>query len=122
MRQAAWRNELDWAEQRAADRHEQQQRRQGIQPKPIHLVLYIESAFDGTNNEANVSAAASSDDACREMVAAVERRVGRPLMTNEYVQVTIETALAWNRRLAQRKANLVETQQRLHNPMFGFAR
>lgn len=85
--------------------------------RPIHLELYVQSAFDATNTEVNVSGAPTLDDACATLQRAVELRYGRPLAVVERSRVMMEVALAWNRRKADRAAALRETQQALHNPM-----
>lgn len=92
------------------------------QPIIPDLATYIADAFEGTNAAVNVGAAPDVDTAERMILAAIERVAPRTLNRHEAAIIGMEVALAWNRRALARKAALRETQQALHNPLFGFAR
>jgi hypothetical protein len=90
------------------------------QAQPIipDLATYIADAFEGTNAAVNVGAAPDVDTAERMILAAIERVAPRTLNRHEAAMVGLEVSLAWNRRRELRRAQLHETQQALHNPLF----
>lgn len=111
MHRAHWRQAIDDAASAA------KQQRNSPTVRPINLSVFIESAFEGTNEDVNVGAAADVHVAGDAITDAIVRRFGRPLTHPEFVAVLTETGFCRNRRAETRRAQLAETQRALHNPM-----
>jgi hypothetical protein len=112
----SWQRDLDEAAQRRAAAI-----RATPRAEPIDLDALVVAVLDGTIADYPMTSLETMDGACAAVVAEVEKRIGRALLDGGRAKVYIATGCEFNRRRAQKKADLKETQLRLANPfgMFG---
>lgn len=91
-------------------------------PRAVDLPNYVRAAIAGTNAECRAHAATSGTEAAQIVTAALVQRFGRDLDPVEQSRVDVETIAQWNAQMEAKRAGLRDTQQRLHDPLFGFRR
>jgi hypothetical protein len=105
----SWQSDLDQAE------YEKQLAARRTAPKvePIDLDALVVAVLDGAVGDRPMTSMETMDGACDAVVAEVAKRIGRPLMDGALAKVYVATGCEFNRRRAQKKADLAETQQAL---------
>jgi hypothetical protein len=82
---------------------------------------FIRDAFEGENDLVNIGAALNVEQAERAIVAAIDAKLDTQLTDHQRAGVEFQVVLAWQGRIAARKAGLAETQARLHAPLMRIA-
>lgn len=102
-------------------RQREKQQRPTPQPQqtPIDLDALVVAVLDGAVGDQPMSELATMDGACAAVTNVVVEKAGRALTVSEQMKVDIATATEFNRRKIEKREGLRDTQERLHNPMFG---
>lgn len=110
MRRASWRQEID-------DVEYAKQNPPAPRVEPIDLDDLVVAVLDGAVGDRPMTSMETLHGACDAVEAEVVKRVGRPLMDGERAKLYIVAGSEFNRRRMQKRADLLETQTALHNPM-----
>jgi hypothetical protein len=84
--------------------------------RPIDLDALVVSVLDGAVGDQPMTQLATMDGACDAVIAVVVAKVGRPLSDGEKAKVYISAGCEFNRRRAEKRAQLAETQRNLSSP------
>jgi hypothetical protein len=83
---------------------------------PIDLDALVVLVLDGAVGEHPMTQLETMDGACDAVIAVVVAKVGRPLSDGEKAKVYISAGCEFNRRRAEKRAQLAETQRNLASP------
>lgn len=93
-----------------------------LPPEPIDLPALVIAVLDGALGDAPLIQLSTFNGACDAVVDVVASKIGRPLRDHERAKVFVETGCEFNRRRHEKREQLRQTQERLHNPMLFIGR